>query len=152
MVTQEFEKKTTDAGYTYQTVKGKSGHTSMYMTFDVPYEEGTLEAVAYNEKGEVIEKTEGRSVVKTTGEAKKLKATADRKEITADGKDLVYVTVDVTDKDGNIVPNAANNVKFEVKGGTLVGVDNGKQADHQSYQEDNRNAYNGSLVAIVQAD
>ena len=149
--TQEFEKKTTDAGYTYQTVKGKSGHTSMYMTFDVPYEEGTLEAVAYNEKGEVIEKTEGRSVVKTTGEAKKLKATADRKEITADGKDLVYVTVDVTDKDGNIVPNAANNVKFEVKGGTLVGVDNGKQADHQSYQEDNRNAYNGSLVAIVQA-
>ena len=55
--TQEFEKKTTDAGYTYQTVKGKSGHTSMYMTFDVPYEEGTLEAVAYNEKGEVIEKT-----------------------------------------------------------------------------------------------
>ena len=149
--TQEFEKNTTEAGYTYQTVKDKSGHTSMYMTFDVPYEEGTLEAVAYNEKGEVIEKTEGRSVVKTTGEAKKLKATADRKEITADGKDLVYVTVDVTDKDGNIVPNAANNVKFEVKGGTLVGVDNGKQADHQSYQDDNRNAYNGSLVAIVQA-
>ena len=149
--TQEFEKKTTDAGYTYQTVKGKSGHTSMYMTFDVPYEEGTLEAVAYNEKGEVIKKTEGRSVVKTTGEAKKLKATADRKEITADGKDLVCVTVDVTDKDGNIVPNATNNVKFEVKGGTLVGVDNGKQADHQSYQDDNRNAYNGSLVAIVQA-
>ena len=149
--TQEFEKKTTDAGYTYQTVKGKSGHTSMYMTFEVPYEAGTLEAVAYNEKGEVIEKTEGRSVVKTAGEAKKLKATADRKEITADGKDLVYVTVDVTDKDGNIVPNAKNNVKFDVKGGTLVGVDNGKQADHQSYQDDNRNAYNGSLVAIVQA-
>ena len=71
--TQEFEKTTTDAGYTYQTVKGKSGHTSMYMTFEVPYAAGTLEAVAYNEKGEVIEKTEGRSVVKTAGEAKKLK-------------------------------------------------------------------------------
>ena len=149
--TQEFEKKTTEAGYTYQTVKGKSGHSSMYMTFQVPYEEGTLEAIAYDENGKVIEKTEGRSVVKTTGEAKKLKATADRKEITADGKDLVYVTVDVTDKDGNIVPNAKNNVKFDVKGGTLVGVDNGKQADHQSYQDDNRNAYNGSLVAIVEA-
>ena len=150
--TQEFEKKTTKAGYTYQTVKGKSGHTSMYMTFQVPYEEGTLEAIAYDENGKVIEKTEGRSVVKTAGEAKKLKATADRKEITSDGKDLVYVTVDVTDKDGNIVPNAKNNVKFDVKGGTLVGVDNGKQADHQSYQDDNRDAYNGSLVAIVQAN
>ena len=148
---QEFEKKTTKAGYTYQTVKGESGHSSMYMTFEVPYEAGTLEAIAYDENGKVIEETKGRSVVKTAGEAKKLKATADRKEITADGKDLVYVTVDVTDKDGNIVPNAKNNVKFDVKGGTLVGVDNGKQADHQSYQDDNRNAYNGSLVAIVQA-
>ena len=150
--TQEFEKTTTDAGYTYQTVNGKSGHNNMYMTFQVPYEAGTLEAVAYNEKGEVIKNTKGRSVVKTAGEAKKLQAAADRKEISADGKDLVYVTVDVTDKDGNIVPKAKNNVKFDVKGGTLVGVDNGKQADHQSYQDDNRNAYNGSLVAIVQSD
>ena len=47
---------------------------------------------------------------------------------------------------------ANNNVRFTVEGaGTLVGVDNGKQADHQSYLDDNRNAYNGSLVAIVQS-
>lgn len=70
--TQEFEKTTTDAGYTYQTVNGKSGHNNMYMTFQVPYEAGTLEAVAYNEKGEVIKNTKGRSVVKTAGEAEKI--------------------------------------------------------------------------------
>ena len=43
-------------------------------------------------------------------------------------------------------------VKFTVEGERkLVGVDNGKQDDHQSYQDDNRDAFNGQLVAIVQS-
>ena len=71
--TQEFEKTTTDAGYTYQTVNGKSGHNNMYMTFQVPYEAGTLEAVAYNEKGEVIKNTKGRSVEKQLEKRKNCK-------------------------------------------------------------------------------
>src|SRR5699024_1022407 len=73
-------------------------------------------------------------------------------EIAADGADLAYITVDITDKDGNIVPDADNNVKFTVEGGgKLIGVDNGKQDDHQSYQDNNRDAFSGSLVAIVQS-
>ena len=43
-------------------------------------------------------------------------------------------------------------MKFTVEGERkLVGVDNGKQDDHQSYQDDNRDAFNGQLVAIVQS-
>ena len=149
---QTFEEHTTGAGYKYQTVKGKTGHESMYMTFSVPYEKGTLKAVAYDKDGNEIKNTQGRSSVTTTDKATKLDATVDRKSIKADGKDLSYITVDVTDANGNIVPDADNNVRFTVEGaGTLVGVDNGKQADHQSYQDDNRDAYNGSLVAIVQS-
>ena len=149
---QTFEEHTTGAGYKYQTVKGKTGHESMYMTFSVPYEKGTLKAVAYDKDGNEIKNTQGRSSVTTTGKAAKLDATVDRDSIKADGKDLSYITVDVKDANGNIVPNADNNVRFTVEGaGTLVGVDNGKQADHQSYQDNNRDAYNGSLVAIVQS-
>ena len=149
---QTFEEHTTGAGYKYQTVKGKTGHESMYMTFSVPYEKGTLKAVAYDKDGNEIKNTQGRSSVTTTDKATKLDATVDRNSIKADGKDLSYITVDVTDANGNIVPDADNNVRFTVEGaGTLVGVDNGKQADHQSYQDDNRDAYNGSLVAIVQS-
>lgn len=149
---QTFEEHTTGAGYKYQTVKGKTGHESMYMTFSVPYEKGTLKAVAYDKDGNEIKNTKGRSSVTTTEKATKLDATVDRDNIKADGKDLSYITVDVKDANGNIVPNADNNVRFTVEGaGTLVGVDNGEQADHQSYQDDNRDAYNGSLVAIVQS-
>ena len=149
---KEFEEHATKAGFKYQTVKGETGHKSMYMTFNVPYKAGTLRAEAYDKNGKKIENTQGRSTVTTTGKEAKLEATVDRDSIKADGKDLSYITVDVKDEKGNIVPNADNNVRFTVEGaGTLVGVDNGKQADHQSYQDDNRDAYNGSLVAIVQS-
>ena len=88
----------------------------------------------------------------TTGDEAKLDAEADRTEIAADGTELSYITVSVEDENGEIVPDAANNVKFTVEGeGTLVGVDNGEQADHQSYQDDNRDAFSGQLVAIVQS-
>ena len=95
---------------------------------------------------------DGRSSVTTTGEAAKLQMSADRTEIAADGKDLSYVTVDVTDQNGNIVPDADNRVTFNVEGdGVLVGVDNGSSPDHDSYLADNRKAFSGKVLAIVQS-
>ncbi len=53
---------------------------------------------------------------------------------------------------GNLVPNADNKVTFEVSGdGVLAGVDNGRPVDHQSYRDDNRKAFSGQLVGIVQS-
>ena len=99
-----FTQKTTAAGYTYQIYEGedKNGteHKNLYLTWKVPYADGTLEAVAYDADGNIIENTDGRSSVTTTGEAAKLQMSADRTEIAADGKDLSYVTVDVTDQNG----------------------------------------------------
>lgn len=151
--TKEFETQTTGAGYTYQTVKGESkNHKSLYMTWEVPYQEGTLEAIAYDKNGNKIEKTQGRSVVKTTGKKSNLSAKADRSEITADGKDLAYVEVDVRDADGNIIPNAEDRVTFKVEGnGELVGVDNGSAPDHDSYKGNNKRALSGKVLAIVRA-
>ena len=153
-----FTEHKTGNGFTYQMYEGEGAYTggnvhrNMYLTWNKAFEEGTIEAVAYDKNGAVITDTVGRSSVTTTGEEAKLQAKVDRATITADGRDLAYITVDVTDADGNIVPDAANNVKFTVEGdGVLVGVDNGKQSDHQSFQDDNRNAYNGSLIAIVQS-
>lgn len=153
---KEFTEKTTDAGYKYQIYEGEgksnTAHENLYLKWDVAYEDGTITAVAYDKSGKQIKETEGRSFVTTTGDEKKLDTKVDRKEIDADGKDLAYIQVDVTDKDGNIVPDAKNRVTFNVEGdGVLVGVDNGWQTDHDSYQEDNRRAYNGSLIAIVQS-
>ncbi len=156
--TKAFETVKTDAGYSYQIYKGQDAesteHKNLYLTWYVPYEDGKITAEAWDAEGHEIDLStvEGRTSVETTGEEAKLDASADREEIAADGADLAYITVDITDKDGNIVPDADNNVKFTVEGdGKRVGIDNGKQDDHQSYQDNNRDAFSGSLVAIVQS-
>lgn len=153
---KSFTTHTTDAGYTYQTYDGADKNATadknMYLTWNVKWAEGTITAEAFDKDGRQITDTEGRSRVTTTGVASQLKAEADATKLTADGKSLSYITVDVTDADGNVVPNADDRVTFKVEGaGKLVGVDNGKTTDHQSYQDDNRKAFSGKLVAIVQS-
>lgn len=152
--TQTFETIQSKGGkYSYQMASDKKNdHTGMYMTFQVPFEEGTLRAVAYDENGKEIQDTQGRKSVTTSGEAKKLVAKADRTEIVADGHDLTYIEVDVQDKDGNFVPDAKDRVTFQVEGeGELVGVDNGSSPDHDSYTANNRCAHAGKVLAIVKA-
>ena len=150
--TQEYVEHTTAVGYKYKTVNGNNGHRSLYMVWEVPYEAGTLEAVAYDKSGDVIAETEGRSVIKTSGRAAKLVVKADRNVIKTGGEDLSYITVDVTDEDGNIVPDAANDITFSVEGeGEVVGVDNGSSPDHTPYNSLTRKAHAGKVLAIVKS-
>lgn len=153
----------TEGDYTYQTysatadVDGNtfssaSGHQSMYATFNVPYEEGTLYAVAYDADGNVISDTEGRSSVTTTTGAAQLSLSVDRDVIDADGRDLAYVTIEVQDADGDFVNSAEPNIEVTVSGdGTLMALDSGSQYDYTAYTEDSRDAFSGMLVAIVQS-
>ena len=157
---------TTSAGYTYRTFSAgtmpdgktntftaKSGHESLYATFMVPYAAGTLEVKAFEANGTTeITDTEGRSVVKSTSGASQLTLSADRNSIVADGDDLSYITIDVKDADNNLVNTDDVNVTLSIEGnGKIVGVDNGRQPDHTSYQSLSRNAAAGQLVAIVQS-
>lgn len=151
-----FTQKTTNAGYKYQIYEGEGAnqtkHKNLYLTWNVTYADGTIRAVAYDETGKEISETKGRKTVTTTSEPAKLKISVDRNEIKADGDDLSYITVDVLDKDGNIVPNANNRVTFKVEGeGSLVGVDNGSSPDHDSFLDDNREAFSGKVLGIVQS-
>lgn len=154
--TKTFTEYTTDNGYTYQMYEGadkeSTNYKNLYLTWYVPYADGTITATAYDKDGNVIEETTGRNSVSTYGDAYALAASADRTEIAADGSDLAYITVDVKDANGLQVEDAANNVTFTVEGeGELVGVDNGNAADHQSFQDDNRNAFSGKVLAIVRS-
>lgn len=130
-----------------------SGHTSLYATFQVPYEAGTLEAKAFEADGVTeIKDTDGRNVAETTGEGSKLTVKADRSEITADGKDLSFVEIDVTDRDGREVNGAEPQIHVAVEGdGKLLSLDNGVQNDTTSYSEPTRKAGKGKLIAIVQS-
>jgi beta-galactosidase len=83
---------------------------------------------------------------------KKFALIADRRAISADGLDLSFVTVEITDEKGNIVPDANHLVQFSVEGkGNLVGVDNGYQASLESFKVPYRSAYHGKCLAILQS-
>jgi beta-galactosidase len=91
--------------------------------------------------------------IQTAGAAARIKLTADRSEIRADGLDLVFVTADIQDAGGGFVPTANPAVSFAVSGaGRLAGVDNGDPTDTTSYASPKRNAFNGKALAIVQSN
>lgn len=153
--TKAFTKVTTKAGHSYQIYKGNdkqaAEHKNLYLTWKVPYKKGYLKAIAYDENGKVINKTEGRKEVKMAGKATKLAAKLESKvDSKVTDHSLAYVGVDVQDAKGNLVTDANNKVEFSVSGpAKLVGVDNGNAVDHQSYQDTNRKAFSGKVLAIV---
>ncbi|UOR03541.1 DUF4982 domain-containing protein [Hymenobacter aerilatus] len=119
----------------------------LHVMWRVPYAPGTLQAISRKGGKTVLTRT-----IKTAGQAAKIELVADRGSIQADGKDLSFVTVRVLDAQGNLVPDAANQVKFNLGGpGLIAGVDNGYQASLEPFKADTRKAYNGMCLAIVQS-
>jgi beta-galactosidase len=90
--------------------------------------------------------------VRTAGAPAKVKLTADRGAIQADGDDLSFITVRIEDQHGNLCPMADNLVHFEVTGaGTIAGVDNGNAATVEPFQADHRKAFSGMALLIVRS-
>jgi beta-galactosidase len=112
---------------------------------DVKYEPGELKVVAYRNGRAWAEDT-----VKTTGAAAELTLKPDRQQIHADGRDLTFVTVTITDKDGLTVSRSQNRIKFTISGpGEIVAIDNGDPTNLDSFQAKERNAFNGLCLVIV---
>jgi beta-galactosidase len=126
--------------------KSKAGD-DLHVWWRVPYSAGTLKTVSRKSGKEVLSRE-----IKTAGIPVKIRLTADRQAIDADGKDLSFVTVELLDKDGNIVPLADQLVKFTVDGeGSIAGTDNGNQNDHVSLKKPERHLFYGKCMAIIQS-
>lgn len=126
------------------THKPGSGH-HIVGDYSVKYEEGVLKAVAYDEDGRVIARDERRSF----GDASRLVIKADAENTFGD---IVFAEITAVDDKGTPVDNAKNYVHVEVKGGELLGLDNGDSTDYDSYKADTRRLFGGRLLAIVRAD
>ena len=112
---------------------------------DVKYEPGELKVVAYKNGNHWAE-----DVMRTAGPAAKLLLKADRSTVKADGQDLSYVTVTVTDKNGLLVPRSRNHLHFTLSGpGQLVAVDNGDPISFESFQAPERHAFNGLCLVVI---
>jgi beta-galactosidase len=126
-----------------KTMDSATGH----LQWSVPFATGTLEAKA-SKGGSVV----ATDKVQTAGAATALTAKADRASISADGRDLSFIELDVVDAQGIVVPQASNTIDFTLTGpGTLVGVDNGNPISHESYKGTSRSAFSGKALAIIQS-
>ncbi|MGB6191020.1 MAG: beta-galactosidase GalA [Terracidiphilus sp.] len=118
-----------------------------HVEWQVKYAQGVLEARGF--KGGKLTLTEKRE---TTGEPVAIRLTPDRKEINADGEDVVILTVEALDKEGRAVPTADNSIAFNIAGeGKFLGVGNGDPNCQQSDKEPKRVLFNGLAQLIVQS-
>ena len=116
-------------------------------TFNVPYAKGELKAVGVVDNNEVE-----TTLLQTSGEAAKIKLIADRTKIFANGQDLSFVTVEVTDKDGKLQPNAENLLQFKIDGpGIIAGIDNANMKDVDPYVGTSRKTWHGRALVVVRS-
>ncbi|HIR33811.1 MAG TPA: DUF4982 domain-containing protein [Candidatus Coprenecus merdigallinarum] len=123
-------------------------HRFRLMWNDVRYEPGELTVVAYDSEGnKAMQKS-----VRTASEPWAIELIPARESITADGKDLLYVTVRIVDRDGNLCPLDSRKVRFEVSGaGEFRAVANGDPTCLELFHEPGMSAFGGMLTVIIQS-
>ena len=118
------------------------------MWMDVRYQPGTVKVVAFGKDG----KPAAEKVMVTAGKPYKLLLEPDRTTITADGKDISFVTVSVVDKNGNLCPTAAEQLSFAVKGaGSYRAACNGDATSLEMFHLPTMKTFSGKLVVLVQS-
>jgi beta-galactosidase len=117
------------------------------LSWEVPFEAGEIEVVAYNDGKEVARKS-----IKTAGAPAQISLEADRSEITADGEDLSFITIDIEDENGVFHPLADNLVEFKVSGpATIAAVGNGNPSSTEPFRANYRKTFNGKCLLIIKS-
>lgn len=128
-----------------QGIRSKD-ENNLHVVWRVKFVPGTVKVVA-RKGGNIIAEKE----IHTAGDPYKIRLTPDRDIITADGKDLSFITVEVLDKDNNLCPLSENLINFEVKGNAFIaGVDNGCQTSMERFKDNKRKAFNGKCLVVLQ--
>ena len=118
---------------------------------NVKYEPGEIKVVVYDAQGNKA----GEQTVKTAGKpaALKLEAwTQNSPLLKPNGDDLAFITVSLTDADGTLIPQADDQLTFEVTGaGSFEAVCNGDATSLESFKAPTMKLFNGQLVVVVRS-
>ena len=117
----------------------------------VKYEPGEIKVVVYDAQGNKV----GEQAVRTAGKPAELKLeawTANEAGLNADGDDLAFVTVSLTDAEGTLIPQADDQLTFEVTGtGSFEAVCNGDATSLEPFKKPTMKLFNGQLVVVVRS-
>ena len=127
---------------------------------NVCYEPGELKVVVFDENGKKC----GEKILKTAGKPARLRLdcwtqqsdlsplTSHLSPLKADGNDLAFVTVSLVDKNGTLIPDAADQLQFDVSGaGSFRGVCNGDATSLEPFTQPTMKLFSGQLVVVLQA-
>ncbi len=120
---------------------------------NVKYEPGELKVVVYDENGKEV----GTQTVQTAGAAAQIQLTGDLgaavKPLKADGEDMTFITVNILDKDGILVPDADNSIQVGVTGAAdFKGICNGDATSTEVFTKPTMKTFHGQLVIGIQSN
>ena len=116
-------------------------------SFEAVYEPGEVVAKSFIGGEEV-----SSDVLSTTGEPASLFVSLDKESLKADGKGLIFASIEVTDAEGNLVPDAAVALKASVTGaGCLQGFGSANPITDENYSAGSFTSYRGGALAVVRA-
>ena len=117
---------------------GEQATAEMKATFTLPYQTGTLRAVAGTEQCEI----------QTAGTPAAIRLTADKTALSENG--LAFITVEIVDGEGRVVPTAGDQLTFAVSGNaTLLAAGNADVKDEDPYFDNTHRVWQGRALAVV---
>jgi beta-galactosidase len=131
--------------------KAVSRDTEYKAVFTVDYQPGVLKAVLGNSR-EILGDLSKSYTLETAGEPARLRLTADKPSIKADGQDLAFITVEVIDSKGNVCPEAAIDCEAIVKGqGQLLAFASADLKDCEPYTSPHVKTWKGRALLVVRS-
>jgi len=115
---------------------------------DIPYEKGTLEAIAFR-NGSVV----ARHLLETTGRAVRLIAEPDNHHWQADGMDLQHVRLTAVDSQGGRVWDCQDEISISIDGDAkIAAIGNGNIfGDEISTTGNTCHLYKGTALVILRS-
>jgi beta-galactosidase len=130
-----------------QGIRRKHGD-NLHVIWRIPFSPGTLKAVSRKEGKEILVKE-----IRTAGEPHHIVMRPDRTQLKANGEDMTFVTVEVVDREGNVVPHADNTISFSIEGKAVIAaVDNGDPTSHELFQSTSRKVFKGKALIFVKSN
>jgi beta-galactosidase len=122
-------------------------YSNMTIGWNVPYAEGALKAVGYKDGKEAV-----TDELNTAGNPETISLSSIYPSVKADGQDVALVEVFLKDKDGRIVQHDDRKITYSVKGGTLLGLDNGDLRIKEPHRTNRMSTYFGRCLVVVRAN
>ena len=125
----------------------KKAADEMHVFWRTVFTPGTLKAVSRLNGKTILEKE-----IQTAGKAVSIRLKAQRTRLDFDDQELGFITAEVVDQNGILVPDASHLLQFSVEGsGRIFGTDNGDPTDSLSLSKPQRRLFNGKALAVAGA-